>query len=503
MFIGVLTSLLMPALSEAQNNNLTEAAARRQRIQEMERTLNKLKTEERLSELRAKRDELDAQIRQAGEDLAAADALAPQSSDPQQSTGSTGTAGGSPQNPPSGGTPGAGTGTGGGATASTSPTPAPADTATLPPPDQRGFIRSIPEPLSSYALNLIDTDSAQLADAKYARLLILNAIKNNVWAPSDLLPVNADGLGAPNPDAKDFHCIIHVLRWGKDGKVDKQNWYIYSHGEVKGFNGKWSYKDFATNDRLFGTSKVWLLYVHLNNLGKNYYQVRYDFEVRKKLPAPVADLFSVLQLFTSAAQAAGEEPLKNVWGGGSIKIDYVPSDMTVTANILPSKVTVEQNRVTNSEVTGPVVAIEKPKTFDNEGLYWWDVSVGIPFRHISQITFDNTSNTVAPKEVTKQNLFALLNLYPIRTDVKTQNFTWIPHFVGGVAIAKKPQDKILLGAGFGPYFANFYLGALFVKQQEKAAAGSAQLIRTHYKPQFTLGLNLPVRGIKAALEKKK
>src|SRR5207253_1047462 len=138
-----------------------------------------------------------------------------------------------------------------------------------------------------------------------------------------------------------------------------------------------------------------------------------------------------------------------------------------------------------------------------EGLYWWDVSVGVPIRRISQLSFQNTNNSLSPVKVDKQNIFALLNLYPVRVDVKTQGFTWIPHFVGGVAIAKQPQNKILIGGAFGPYFANFYLGALFVKQQEKAdPTATTSSIRNVYKPQFTFGLNLPVRGIAEALKKK-
>jgi hypothetical protein len=89
----------------------------------------------------------------------------------------------------------------------------------------------------------------------------------------------------------------------------------------------------------------------------------------------------------------------------------------------------------------------------------------------------------------------------MRTDLEAHS--WVPHFIGGVAIAKQPQNKILIGASFGPRFANFYLGSLFVKQEEAVTQdGSDTIVRKHYRSQFSFGLNLPVRGIIEALKPK-
>src|SRR5262249_45485606 len=50
--------------------------------------------------------------------------------------------------------------------------------------------------------------------------------------------------------------IIHILRWKDDGKLDKQNWFLYRDG----IN---SQEEF-TGLRIYGLHDVSLLYVHLN-----------------------------------------------------------------------------------------------------------------------------------------------------------------------------------------------------------------------------------------------
>ena len=105
---------------------------------------------------------------------------------------------------------------------------------------------------------------------------------------------------------------------------------------------------------------------------------------------------------------------------------------------------------------------------------------------------------------TKTNVLALVNLYPRAVDIRSSSPLLIPHFVGGVAIAKQPLHKIFVGGGFGPVVANFYIGALFVKQEELKTlapgdpATPSQVggdIRRRFTPQVPFGLNVPVGAI--------
>lgn len=403
----------------------------------------------------------------------------------------------------------------------------PSEAAAMKGPTQRDLIKNVPRPLTMKALAYVDAYNAALFDAKYAEGLIRMAIENGALKDSDQ---KAPSLNFASD--KGFHCIIHVVRW-KDAEgtaeqtVDKQNWYVYNNGRGKGFNRTWSQEDFATENRIFGVSKVWLLYVHLNKLTTHNYLARYEFDITKKTPANLENLFALAGLFKTARGEAAGAPAEDIWGGGAVDIRYVPSNVTVTAKFvrLPGvDVASLRDTRTGELMPGALDTIEqaaktvepkvldKPKTFDNEGLYWWDFSVGVPIRRISQLEFQNTGNTVTAKEVNKQNIFALLNLYPYPVDVKRQAFTWIPHFIGGVAVAKQPQNQILLGAGFGPRFANFYLGGLLVKEQQTSTLKEGDTatdealaadVRRRYKAKFTFGLNLPVRGVIESFKSKK
>jgi len=403
----------------------------------------------------------------------------------------------------------------------------PSEAAAMKGPTHRDLIKNVPRPLPIKALGYVDPYNAALFDAKYAEKLIRMAIENGALKDSDQ--------NAPSPNFasdKGFHCIVHVVRWkdpegAAEQTVDKQNWYVYNNGRAKGFSRTWSQEDFATENRIFGVSKVWLLYVHLNKLTTRNYLARYEFDITKKTPANLENLFAVAGLFKTLRGEATAAPFEDIWGGGAVDIRYVPSNVTVTAKFVPLRevdVAALRNRETGEldqraldtieQATRNVEpkVLDKPKVFDNEGLYWWDVSVGVPIRRISQLEFQNTGNTVTAKEVNKQNIFALLNLYPYPVDVKRQAFTWIPHFVGGVAIAKQPQNQILLGAGFGPRFANFYFGGLLVKEQQTTTLKEGDMatddalaadVKKRYKAKFTFGLNLPVRGIIESFKTKK
>src|SRR5579864_4657375 len=112
------------------------------------------------------------------------------------------------------------------------------------------------------ALAHVNTATGEIPDAGDARAIIDNTVVKSTSA--DLVKAL--------PDANDFYCIIHVLRWTITDNTDPKTkadsnraaeastsdkWYVY-HG------GHWSQDDFASNNRVFGVHRVWLMYIHLN-----------------------------------------------------------------------------------------------------------------------------------------------------------------------------------------------------------------------------------------------
>lgn len=497
----VLVQISVPAYVHAQQSS--SAADRKKQIESLKEQVRRLEKLDELEQLEKSRAETDARIRQLRSELQTGNSTTSTGDKPADTppvktaqSGSDGEAKTSAEEAKPDDSAG-----GNGETKVVS------DTEPVQQPDQRELILNKPSILPDVAMDAVDAPYARLINYKYALTLINQAIKDKIL-------VDKDGT-KPDPSKDDFYCVIHVLRWSDPPKaastgdpaldaapgptqqnVESQNWYVYNNGQGKGFRGKWSDKDFASRNRIFGVKRIYLLYVHLNNQSSADYLARYDFSIFGKTPENISNLFRVAKLFTGQQEKAVSA---NWWGGGGIDVEYVPSDITITAKFVPAA----------ERESNPGVALDKPVKFDNEGRYWWDVSVGVPMRRISEFEFQTTGNTLAPKEVNKQNIFALLNLYPIPADIKGTTYSWIPHFVGGVAIAKQPQNKILIGAGFGPRFANFYLGSLFVKQAVTDASDQGGTPppatvnpKFKYKPQFTFGLNLPVRGIVEALKPK-
>lgn len=137
--------------------------------------------------------------------------------------------------------------------------------------------------------------------------------------------------------------------------------------------------------------------------------------------------------------------------------------------------------------------------------------VGLPVSKIKELEFNAQDGTVRPKEIDKQKLFAFFNFYLKPIDTKgTQVEPW-PHPIVGLALSKKPLDRIFVGGGWGLNKIDFFAGVAFNKTQspatlpQGAAATQSQLesdLKTKYQAKFVVGLNVPVRQILDKLKAK-
>jgi hypothetical protein len=235
-----------------------------------------------------------------------------------------------------------------------------------------------------------------------------------------------------------------------------------------------------------------LVYLYIHR--KDPPEARYELSVTSKLPANFQHLFNLAGAFAPAAEGGSYQ---NYYGLADFNISYVPSDISVTPYTVADD--------------GTRTAVGDSVIFDNEGTYRWDVSVAVPIRKMGQLQFNNANNTVTAQNPDKKNVFAVIDLYPFKKDVKSQTFDLHPYAVAGVAVGSQPLHKILVGLGWGPKFAQFYVGALFVRQQnlttlsEGSVATPAQQAadtRMVFKPQFAFGINLPVRDVFQAVTSK-
>lgn len=354
--------------------------------------------------------------------------------------------------------------------------------------------------------SLLDTSEAAILTPNDAKSLIVAAsATEGVAKENPNNPQFGTRKSFANVDAADFYCVFHVLRWGAPSqdsgghdqiKPDKQHWYVYHSGKT------WRQEDFADKKRIFGSRNVWLLFVHLNIAPNFGYNVRYDVDLKDITPAPLGHLLDLAKLMAGGSAEANREEIRNIWGAHNITVSHLPNEMT----IIPQSVSIPTvDRESTTERLGD------PAKFVNEGRYHVDFSVGLPIKKVSELSFDTANEVVTAKKADKQNVYALIDYYPWKTDVRTQSFSYYPYLVGGVAVAKQPLHKCLVALGFGPKFAQFYFGALFVKQQQLStlkagdtvtSAQFARARRSGYEPQLAIGLNITVRGANDLLKNK-
>jgi hypothetical protein len=212
------------------------------------------------------------------------------------------------------------------------------------------------------------------------------------------------------------------------------------------------------------------------------YSLAYTYNVSHRLPANVQNLKDAIGLFKApenllADVQAPPAPI-DYWALGALE-GNPPSDITITAAISRKAGTVNFDSVT-------------PK-FDNEGFYRWDISIGVPilsYKTLQDVVSNSGQSTLA--NVDRRNSLVLANWFFKPVDVKQDTFLATPHLVGGVSLASKPLHTAVAGLGWGPVFANFYVGVLILTSNLPN-----HQVDHHYKLAF--GLNVPLRTVASKL----
>lgn len=158
--------------------------------------------------------------------------------------------------------------------------------------------------------------------------------------------------------------------------------------------------------------------------------------------------------------------------------------------------------------------LEFTNTYDNEGRAMWDVSVGLPAKGLKELQYNAEDGTIRTREITRQNAYGFLNIFPVPVDLKDERFPWFPHLVLGVPISGKPLDRpvVGLGKGFNIQKLKFdlFVGGVFnrVREPRTLAAGETATqselesdLRSRRVTKLIFGINLPVGQFKNALKK--
>lgn len=84
----------------------------------------------------------------------------------------------------------------------------------------------------------------------------------------------------------------------------------------------------------------------------------------------------------------------------------------------------------------------------NEGLYWWDVSVGVPFNSITKLNYaSSTTGQITTQTVSKGTAYGFVVLAPWKEDFLSPPSLGIPHLLVGIPFSGKVFDSPFVGAG--------------------------------------------------------
>jgi len=220
-----------------------------------------------------------------------------------------------------------------------------------------------------------------------------------------------------------------------------------------------------------------------------YTAASYKVEVTKKLPSQIQDLFELLSVPHGLAKARDvtPEPVA-LWGGMSMAIASVPSDVKVTPTV----------------TTGGKTTALEGKTYDNEGRYYWDISAAVPLRSIKETTYDSSAGSFTPKSVERESLYAVFNVFPFAVDTKGTNYRWFtPALLVGLGITGKPLDRLLFAGAIGLNRVQFFWGCSATRNQFPGPAGNPQAITFAYRTHSIFGLNVPIRQVLKTLKEAK
>ena len=341
------------------------------------------------------------------------------------------------------------------------------------------------------------------------------------------------------------YVAIHVIDYASGSGNNLSNaWYLH-HSK----DSRWSFQKF-TGQRIYGSPRVLFLFVHLNAKGvsattvktlkqdmqkellgssnslcaddtdkhfhwlgngaviNDYNNVRYESAVVKRTPANVANFLNILELLGFGAQAKGPscqsistEPV-NVWGAGRIENIGLPSDITIAGYAVAA----EQQLAREERSTAQLGAAG---AFNDEPLYWWDASIGIPVHKLKDLRYSSSDNTVVAAEVDQQSVYAMFNLMLHPVDLSEPKDNVWPRLLFGFPLASSPWDKLFAGGAVGIPLKplrnfQFFAGATFIRSKQPATlvegstADNAQLqndLRITTTPKFTFGINVPVKSV--------
>lgn len=294
----------------------------------------------------------------------------------------------------------------------------------------------------------------------------------------------------PNLGDKEY-CIIHIVRWGPKNAIDKQNWYVFENKRIENagvvtFSNRLSKGDFS-GTRLYGIKKLAFVYVYLNTQDDPLNRaISYRVDISPKTPDNLQNLFALLKFVV--APAAPPPPPDAYYAATEVTLSSSTADVKITAFVT------KDAGGGGAPPTAPAQLTSN--TFDNEGRYYWDVDFAVPLKSYKDVQVDTTNNVVTPKSITRQNVFATFEVYPIPVDTKRAVKVFVPSLVAGIPISGKPLNRYIVALGMGT---NYFRGFIGVGIDRRVATTTGTTTTTPAQDQWirklSFGITVPLRPV--------
>jgi len=300
-------------------------------------------------------------------------------------------------------------------------------------------------------------------------------------------------------DAAKFTDALKQLR--DEDVFDSQISSAITSNDLKTPSGDLHFCEATTGDQIAWSGQ--------SGISSRYTRIRYEAAVVKRTPANVENLKTILGLLFGGIAQGKNLSCLNVtandvlWGAGKIDNIGLPSDISIAGYSVKDADKPVQEADRSSTQIGTT------GSYNDEQLYWWDASIGIPVHQIKDLQYSDSDNTVTATQVDKQSAYAMFNLMIRPVDLSNPGDNIWPRILVGFPLSSSPWDKLFAGGAIGlplKPFKNFqfFAGATFLRttQPTTLAAGdsasNAQLLndlRIKTTPKFTFGINVPVKSV--------
>jgi hypothetical protein len=295
--------------------------------------------------------------------------------------------------------------------------------------------------------------------------------------------LNGQRNGAPIWSPTSKYAVLHLVDLNQTGGAVHDRWILASRDKDK--------VKLSTSRRTFGTHQLSVIFVYVNaevakattaplqeeRVKTAYNDVSYRAVVKGKRSAAFEHLLAVLRL---GGVAQADDTIRAAFiGYGDLTNIRTPSDISIAGV-----------RTSAMKVVGQTLKL------DNEGKSVWDASIAVPVNKLSLVEYEEENGTFFPKEINKQSIYGVINVYPVPVDLKEGKARWIvPRVIAGLGLTGRPGENILAGLAFGIPEFQLFVGRTFTNHRvpkEGQDPSNGANLKQEYDQAWSFGINVPV-----------